>query len=214
MKKLIISLSIIYLIFLIGCFPPPHIPKERMYKEFTPKIYNDISKRLMEIDGWITYASETDETNIYFKDYFTTVSYKLKSEQRKQLLEVIDKYETWNAMAIKDKITLHKEIGKVPLIIFFTFGDSLYQARGAILSLTNKNPITFSFFSQDSNRHLLAISSFKLESIDNEYITHKPETLYLDYDDVCFLKNALMEETIKEFLKEVSEQEIIEKEFK
>lgn len=63
-------------------------------------------------------------------------------------------------------------------------------------------------------RHQLTMSFGKIMDSSNEYLSHKPETLYFEYNNVVQFKKAISKEGIEKALAKKKKQESIEDEFK
>lgn len=205
MKKIFFGL-LLCLIFSMNSFSG-----EYNYKKLKAKISNEILKRLVDIEIWTSYNSESDELNIWVHDSFlATVKYQLKLKQREQIREIMSKYEEWRNKAIEERVIIEaKKIGK-PIRIpktWFKLGDDWYKNLG-------DNYLTYYFVSVDADTHGMIISSYKLESSHNRFITYGPANLCLDYEDIQILNDVLAEENIEKFSEEAKRKEQIENEFK
>ena len=90
---------------------------------------------------------------------------------------------------------------------WFKLGDDWYKNG-------SDNYLTCYFISEDVDTHGMIISSYKLESSRNRFITYNPTVLCLDYEDVQIWKDVLNEENIEKFLEEIKQKEQIQSEFK
>ena len=78
----------------------------------------------------------------------------------------------------------------------------------------DKNSIKASFFSQNTERHQLVLSFGKIQSCSNEYIDHKPDQLYIDYEEALIIKQLLTQDSIDKSIQEFEKQKSIEDDFK
>ena len=71
-----------------------------------------------------------------------------------------------------------------------------------------------SFFSQSTTNHQLVLSFEKLQSSNNEYITHNPEKIYLSKEQVQEIAKGFDSGYIKSFLEKRTKKQSIEDTFK
>lgn len=171
--------------------------------------YNDVWKTLGERNLDLRYDIKEDKVSIYFKEFITTVAYELDKLDRGIFTALIDKYIEWRNKAIEMEVKLEKTIGDFRLRGYFKLGDDWHSS---FPSSWKPCLVTASFLSQNKERHQFVLSFGKIRT-RNEYINHKPETLYFDYDDVLILREGLTVEKLMEVKKEVEKKKAIEDAF-
>lgn len=201
-------ISSLFLLILFMCFSiRPISAKNYIVKDsLKVNVWNDILGDFISKNTYLIYGS--NQSLYWCIDYtLTPTVILLKDTTRETLLEYIEKYKKWNRKATQKGVKLEKEIGVLPsTIVSFKLGDdwqSDYSARIHII-----------FFSQSTKRHQLIIDIDKLVSRDNEYITWKPEKLYLWWDEVVDFEKAINNKAIKKYINYVKKKQSIEEEFK
>ena len=107
-------------------------------------------------------------------------------------------------------VKLNKTIDAItprPKYIHFTSGNE-WRNNKYVLEF-----ISLKFFSQTPDKHQLLIDIPKLEDIQDEFITYDPEQLYLWWDEVIALENAISDNAVKNYISEVKKKQNIEEEF-
>ena len=134
----------------------------------------------------------------------------LNKEHRKILISIVDKYLEWNEKAISKEVTLEKII-EIDLVVRGVYKslDEWYWSCNKPSSL-----IIPSFLSQNTKRHQLILSFGKIQSCSNEYMDHKPDQLYIDYEEALIIKQLLTQESIDKTIQEYEKQKSIEDDFK
>lgn len=177
------------------------------YFEINAYHWNSVFERFNEFQINFQYDEESDKVYIFIPEFIALVSYELDSIDRKAILETIDKYIEWEKKAIEMEVEIEKRIDSIYFKGWFRIGDNWeYSYRKSC-------GIEFSFFSQSLSRHQLVLSFESIVSSKNRYITHKPEQVYLEFNNVIGLRNALSKKIIKEAIKEEIKQKKIEDAF-
>ena len=181
--------------------------KDDHYFESNAKQYNSVWEKFFDEDLDYRFDINNNRVDLYFSDGFTTVALELTEEDRQNLQMMIDKYFKWRAKALEMEVELHKEIATSKIKAWFKFGDDWYRSCGKNVRLLS------TFFSQSIKRHQLILSFGKIYDCDNEYIHHRPDKLYFDYEDVLALQKGLDEKTLTDFKQVLREKEEIDKQF-
>ena len=175
--------------------------------DITPKYYNDVWKRQYDMATRIDYDQEKDAFDFYIKENLYLTGFTLSRKEADSLIALIDKYKEWNLKASKKGVTLEKEIGK------FESEGTFWKIGNGDWSFGYGVNITAIFFSQSEKIHQLVISFPKFKSKYNEYLSHKPETIYFGFKEAMKLREALTEESVQSFLKKAKKQAEIDAEF-
>jgi len=175
--------------------------------DIKPKYYNDVWERQFDVATRIDYDPEEKQFDFYIKGTLYLTGFSLTREQADSLIAAIEKYKEWNLKASKKGVTLEKEINKVMSSrTFWKIGNGDWKLGwGANLAIY--------FLSQSEQKHQLVIVFPKFKAKYNDYSTHRPETLYFNYDEAMRLKEALTEKAISIFIEKAKKQAEIEAEF-
>jgi len=201
MKKIIIIMFVfIANFFIFSQDDTPTVKAEKFeywLKEGCPAlIYNDILKGFN--DSKITIYiklnqgfAKKNSLEFYFNDFVNRNSIEINLEKKNEILDIINKYKEWNDQAIKENVKIEKEINKMKIVEISWKYLSSEDWYGS-----GRNDIFFKFFSQNTKHHQLLIIFPKVKSYNNEFITNRPETLYLDYNNVLILEKLLSDDYI------------------
>ena len=182
--------------------------EQEAYQKVTGYHYNDVWKSMSDFNFDLRYDSSEDKVYIYIPEFVHTVAYELDKEDRQQLIVILDKYFEWQKKAIEMEVELEKNIDDIELKGYFKLGDDWHS------SCKKSCLIRLSFFSQNITRHQLVFSFGKINACYNEYSDHKPDQVYMDYDDAVILKGALTQEKLQAVVKEIEKKKSIEDAFK
>lgn len=127
---------------------------------------------------------------LYFNAAITRNCLEIIPEERMKILEIINKFKDWHKKALKEKVKIDKNINNIDYDLSWRsiYGDDWYHSK--------KDKMYFGFFSQSTKHHQLTIQFSKGHDINNSYIDNRPETLYLEYEQVLFLENFLSDDYI------------------
>ena len=190
-------------IILLLCFFGIVFSQETFYGEVKGKTLNEIYGQFLDSSLKLSYDQDTESIGLYTKDILATTVYYFKKDEKDPLIEIIDKYLEWRLTAISNEVKIQKTIDiTFNSLAGFTYGDELFGDRSA--------NITGIFFSRDKKNHELVLSFDKLVSFSNEFIDHKPENVYLEYEKVLELKKLLSDEKISEVEIDIKKQKEIE----
>lgn len=181
-------------------------------KEYTVRsglkanIWNDFLKGLVSQSMHFSYDNE-NKVLLWYVDYpISPIAISISDNHRVELLNHIKKYKEWNKKASAKGMKLEKEIGTLPATkVWFKSGNDWTRDNSGIVHVK--------FFSQSPQKHQLIIYLEELQSVFNEYVTSKPETLYLWWNEVIALENALSNKAVESYITEVNKKESIEKDF-
>ncbi len=144
---------------------------------------------------------------LYQKDGITSSAILFDRKDANTLIAAIEKYEKWNALAIKKGVKIEKVIGDL-------------SAKGSSWKVGNSDwriDITMmaraSFFSQSKTWHQLVIYFDKATASTNALLTYKSPAIYFDLKDAIIFKEALRQSSIDKFLRDVDKQNEIESDF-
>jgi len=200
MKKVIILFFVVISTFAFS--------EQEAYQKVVGYHFNDVWKSMSDFNFDLRYDIGDDKVYIYIPEYIQTVAYELDKDDRKKLIDIIDKYFEWHQKAIEMEVELEKNIDDVELKGYYKLGDDWhYSCKKSCL-------VRSSFFSQNTTNHQLVFSFGKIQSCYKEYSDHKPDQIYMNYDDVFILKSALTEEKLQAVIKEVEKKKSIEDAFK
>lgn len=176
-------------------------------RELEANIWNEFLGGLIEQKMRLNYDTSFEHL-LWYVDYtMFPIAIVLTDTSRTKLLEYIKKYKEWNLKASKKGIKLDKTLGVIEdMWVYFKYGDEWHSDY-------NTN-IVLNFFSQSTKKHQMTISFEELESSRNEYITYKPQTLYLWWDEVIEFEKSISDNAIKNYMKEIEKKQKIEEEFK
>ena len=171
--------------------------------------FNDVWKQFTDVENNFKYDQSEDLIYMYTYNY-TTTAHLLNKEHREILISIVDKYLEWNEKAISKEVTLEKNI-EIDLVVrgVFKAGSDWHWSCER-----PSNSIIAKFFSQNTERHQLVLSFGKIQSCSNEYIDHKPDQLYIDYEEALIIKQLLTQDSIDKTIQEFEKQKSIEDDFK
>ena len=113
---------------------------------------------------------------------------------------IFEKYFKWEKQAVEMKVEIKKSIKQISnLTAGFTFGSGDWN-------IDFSSTIGASFFSQSTTNHQLVLSFEKLQSSDNEYITHNLERIYFSKEQVQEIAKGFDSGYIKSFLEKRKSQ--------
>ena len=183
--------------------------EQLQYKVVEASKWNDVWGTLTNQDINFKYDKDEDIVYMYVYDIMYTSTHLLDKKSRETLSSIIDKYFEWNEKAISKEVEIKKNI-EIDLDVrgVFKLGDEWYWS-----SKIPSSSIQGKFFSQNVKRHQLLLIFGKIQASSNEYMDHKPETLYLDFEEAVELKKALSQDLIDEVILKIEKQKAIENEF-
>lgn len=173
------------------------------------KRWNDIWETMGDIE--LNFKYDKSEDKIYMYTYgYSTVAHLLNKEDRGILISIVDKYIEWNEKAISKEVTLNKriEIDLVVRGVFKSLDDWHWSCKKP------SNSIVAKFFSQNTKRHQLLLSFGEIQSCSNDYMDHKPDQLYIDYEEALIIKQLLTQGSLDKTIQEFEKQKSIEDDFK
>ena len=197
--------KIIYLLVLISSIV---FAGQDQYQLVTAHHYNDVWKSLRSFNLDLRYDIGDDMVYIYIQEFVQTVAFKIDKKDRQIMIARLDKYLEWQQKAIEMEVELEKNIGDIYLKGYYELGDDWHN------SCKKSCMIRFIFKSQNTKWHQVVFSFGKIQDCNNEYSTHTPEQIYMEYKDVLILKEALTEERLKAVIKEIKKKNLIEDVFK
>lgn len=134
---------------------------------------------------------------------YKSVYFTLDDVAMKCFRIAIEKYFEWEEIAIKNEADIEKAI---PVRITVGALWSSWDDETCI----GTGELYFTFFSQNTKRHQLVISSTKINDVLSEYRDTTLDNLYFDKIEVEQLYKDISEETIKSNLEKVKKQQDVE----
>lgn len=173
-------------------------------------VYNSLLKRQLPLDITLYFYPNEDEVNDRADNTIMMsigypvfpVAIQFIGDSREKFLSMIKKYKEWNKKATSKGIKLDKAIGSLEVEAFWKVQE-WYSDK-----TTN---ITISFFSQSKDKHQLVIF---FPEFKQGYNTHKPEALYLWWNDITQLEKAFSDKAYESYMEKARKQIEIDKEFK
>lgn len=158
--------------------------------------YNDFLKGFVDAQFLIKYDDEEEIYYIFTSDIFNDIWIDITSEQLAAIRSTVSKFIDWEKIATDKQVEIDKQIpdSEIDTSITWKYGDDWYFGSNF--------KIYFSAFSQNTERHQLVISSNKVDSKKNKYISAKLDTLYLDIDQVLSFDNGINQGKIQEIINE------------
>lgn len=175
--------------------------------EIVPKYYNDVWKQQYDMAMRIDYDEQKKSFDFYIQENLYLTGFTLTRDQADSLITLIDKYKEWNLKASKKGVTIEKEIGK------FESSNTFWKIGNGDWSFGYGTDLSATFFSQTPKIHQLVVFFPKFKSKYNEYLTHKPETIYFSFEQAMKLRKALTKKSVQIFLEKAKKQAEIESEF-
>lgn len=178
----------------------------------TAYTWNNIANVHIPHSIYVGYDPSTGRMSILISGTLHDVVLLLTPTDRAYILSFIKKYKKWDRKATRMKVRLDKVIGVIPLTnIAFYIGDESYISHLGVNGATNT--VTFTFTSLSTTKHGLYIDISKLMSYQNKYITYKPQTYYLLWNDVIALEEAISDKAVQKYIKKSKQKERLNREF-
>ena len=162
--------------------------------------FNKILKQMVGCDIEMRYDIENESVMLYAEDGIGSICYMYKEAQIDSMSAIFEKYFKWEKQAVEMKVEIEKSIKQISnLTAGFTFGSGDWN-------IDFSSTIGASFFSQSTTNHQLVLSFEKLQSSDNEYITHNLERIYFSKEQVQEIAKGFDSGYIKSFLEKRKSQ--------
>lgn len=170
--------------------------KNKPTESFQCNFYNELLKDFIARDCFINLEIENEKIGIYQTDgvYYYYISFT--DNQRRELIESLEKYIKWEDIAVKKKEKVDKEIGTVGTNVKWGIQNQSYID-------TQRGEMTLNFFSQNIYRHQLVLSYPKFKS---DYGGFNSPPMYLEKDSVKILHNLLQDKSINESILKIEKQ--------
>ena len=167
--------------------------------------YNNILEGLN--DTVLSVKFDGKDFSVYNElDIFGEVDgFTLSPSDVRQFVSLMEKYQKWRIKALSTGVTVQKEIGTLPVEIFWTSSDEWH--------FNFHSSVNCSFFSQNEKRHQMTMSFKRVSSSSNEYITHHLQTIYFDPEGVVLFLKAFSRSNIDAKVAEHNRQKQIESQF-
>ena len=167
------------------------------------KEYNEVWGMEQSRDFHIYYNKADSKFAISSDDIMHNLFFSFTWENVESLKLLLLKYQEWEAKAQEMDVTLNKEIGK------WNVGPILF-GMGDLDSVQRSMNIKITFISKTSNNHRIVMSYPELQDLNNEWITYKPEKMYLDKDNVKKLLKIFEKSNFEKWNEEQNAQGKIE----
>jgi hypothetical protein len=168
--------------------------------------FNEYSSRMQDSPIRINYDDEEQTFVFYIMQPMGMAAFLADSVFISELLTAAEKFDEWNTKAIEKQVKLEKDISMLKT------GMALWKS-GDEWKVMYPISISTGFFSQNVNRHQFTLAFEKMVSLENQYIDFKPETLYLDHEDVLGLMKIFSEDYFKKWHEELIKQRAVDDEF-
>ncbi len=189
MKKKLIAVFCIC-VFLVANSAEVSFADEIKIGRLNAVVYNDMWKKFQRIDLEIRYNTSLAFYMFQFNPWSTETSIiVLMKAQRQALLNAINKFEKWQKLAILKQVTLEKNLATLPGVSIGWFSDGDFHGEKNVA-------ISADFLSQNKNDHVLVLKFPKVTSRSNEFLDHKPETLYFFAKQLAAFKKTLFDSYI------------------
>ncbi|QXP62078.1 hypothetical protein [Polaribacter sp. HaHaR_3_91] len=154
--------------------------------------FNEILSAMVKTEFSIKYDTEDKIYYFFSSDFMKKGWIILKEEQLNQFRLTLEKFNDWEAIAIKNKVELEKEFPNSELNckVSWYYVNDWYHSTGTKMN--------FKFFSQSKTRHQFIISSNLVTSNSNQFIEYKLETFYLDKNQVNLFINGISLSSIEQ----------------
>ena len=195
---------ILILFIVVGCIQI-YADEYIIYKGSAYK-YNFLLKRFTDTQFLIKYSDEEKVYYLFSSDYISKQWINITSEQLDSIRKTIEKYFDWVKIATDNQVEIDKTIpdSEINTSISWMYGDDWHS--------NDSFQLYFAVLSQDIKTHQLIISSNKVNSRTNQFISAKLETLYLNTDEAAALLNGIQQDNImevgKEYQKKKSNQDL------
>ena len=193
MKKVILYL----------CFFGVLFSQETQIGKVKAKKYNDLLSQFIDTSLSFTYVPDSEQVGMYQKSALATSAHIMTLDDRDTLIKIVDKYLEWRQTAIENEVKIEKKIE----IDFNSFSGFMY---GGDLYISENGEMYGTLFSRSEKKHELVLTFEELVSTSNEYITHKPDRLYIEYEDVLNLKKLISDENIEKVIEEINKQKEVD----
>ncbi|PCJ82063.1 MAG: hypothetical protein COA49_03640 [Bacteroidetes bacterium] len=169
--------------------------------------FNQTLKQMVDCEIMVNVSIPDSSIIIYVEDGLGYVAYTLNGTLIETMKAVFQKYFDWEKQAIEMGVEISKAIQE------FRYINSAFKYGNGEWSFDSSGGFNCSFFSQSKTNHQLVFSFDKLQSNSNQFITHKPENIYLSNSQVLELSKGFDYNFIKEFLQKATKQQSIEDSF-
>jgi len=172
--------------------------------DIRPKHYNEILKNQYELSTRLEYNSNGDSFYFNIKEYGALIGFGMSREQADTVMSAIEKYIQWTEKAIKNEVTLKKQIDTINLPYSF------WQVGKGDRHFSDSAVLRMYFFSQSAQTHQFVFVFPRFKDIENEYLEYTPNNLFFDYKEAVKFRDALSRSAVKKLLIEAKKQAEIE----
>ena len=161
------------------------------------QVARDSGKYFSDQDITIKYD---DEKKIYYlntDDVFVLLS----ENDLEKIRYALTKYKEWVKIAKEHNVEMNKEIpdSSIDTKVIWEYGEDKWHTASGF-------KLTLKAVSQNLQQHYLVISSNKVSSFSNEYITVKLDPLYFNEVNAAALSAALQKEKIESVKEEYNKK--------
>jgi len=150
-------------------------------------IYNDYYERLQNQEYQIKYDDKENVFYFYSSFFGIKTWIYLNRNNFTKMRTIFDKYFEWEDTAIKNKVTVNRDIpdSRITQSVSWTSGTYWYSS--------NRLSFAFKLFSQSETRHQLIMS---FSQVTSNYIDYQMDNLYFDKNQVRALYNTISDTNI------------------
>ena len=194
-------------VFEFNLYSLPYLPEgeQAILMEVPAFRYNDVWGALSPKELVVKFGGEN--FYVYVESFTGHDGFILSRSTAQQLVALMEKYREWNTKALGMGTTVQKDIGVLSVGIFWMDYDDEWR-RGA-----RPAAATCSFLSQNKQRHQMTMKFEKVPSIENEYMNHRPETIYFDVEGINAFLEAFSSANIETRVAEHGRKKQLESQF-
>jgi len=197
--------SIIMVLMLVFATSSPMFADEITVAELKVGRFSEALQKQLEEELTVRYDIEGQNVYLLYKSSIWPVAIKLTQKDRTELLTYIQKYKAWNKKASAEGDKFQKNIGELVVRGLWKSGDDWHGVDEASMTVV--------FFSQSTKTHQMVLSFEKWQSSSNEYISIQPNEVYIGYENVLALEEAISEAGLKTAVKKRVKEKSVESKY-
>lgn len=197
MKK--IGLILLFTVFACGIFATEHtLYSGKCYE------YNSLLKDMIDKDFAIRYDDSENQYYLLIADWMKSAWICLGEQDLARLRSNFEKYFEWEKLALEKSVELNKKLpnSTITTKVIWKWGDNFY--------FSNNFDVDFTFFSQNANLHHLVITSNKVTSSSNQFISYIIDGLYFNSNQVKSFYKAIDATNLKNKIDKINENKNME----
>lgn len=200
--------------FIIGTIVALTLFNSKLYADNTEELvgslqysqYNEFADSYMNKSLTVCHDGENEKTALYWNQ-FPRFAAVMDDADREGLVELLKKFLEWEKKAITKQVKIKKDIGTLEFLLGFVSDEKWHISPAKV-------PVSFTFFSVDKDSHELLITFDKIQSRQNEFLSHTPEKMFIDSKNVSLLVKYLSDTEIQKALKKYQKRKENEEDFK